>query len=152
MKAAPRVKADIRLPIFFPCSNRKQSYWYPGGYFKMRKQHELLRIWGLEICWKIFSNLYFHYSTTCENPICFPHYTFSAYRWEDIFRQEKNLCPTGNPVNRGLAMRKMGLEPTRHECHKILSLARLPVPTLPHTVFGSWSLPLGADHMTYNTI
>ena len=30
------------------------------------------------------------------------------------------------------SMRKMGLEPTRHECHKILSLARLPVPTLPH--------------------
>ena len=30
-------------------------------------------------------------------------------------------------------MRKMGLEPTRHECHKILSLARLPVPTLPRT-------------------
>lgn len=29
-------------------------------------------------------------------------------------------------------LRKMGLEPTRHECHKILSLARLPVPTLPH--------------------
>ena len=27
----------------------------------------------------------------------------------------------------------MGLEPTRHECHKILSLARLPVPTLPRT-------------------
>ena len=26
----------------------------------------------------------------------------------------------------------MGLEPTRHCCHKILSLARLPVPTLPH--------------------
>ncbi len=25
----------------------------------------------------------------------------------------------------------MGLEPTRHCCHKILSLARLPVPTLP---------------------
>ena len=32
-------------------------------------------------------------------------------------------------------MRKMGLEPTRHECHKILSLARLPVPTLPHSIF-----------------
>ena len=31
-------------------------------------------------------------------------------------------------------MRKMGLEPTRHECHKILSLARLPVPTLPQKV------------------
>ncbi len=28
-------------------------------------------------------------------------------------------------------LRKMGLEPTRHCCHKILSLARLPVPTLP---------------------
>lgn len=32
------------------------------------------------------------------------------------------------------SMRKMGLEPTRHECHKILSLARLPVPTLPHSI------------------
>ena len=29
-------------------------------------------------------------------------------------------------------MRKMGLEPTRCCHHKILSLARLPVPTLPH--------------------
>ena len=29
-------------------------------------------------------------------------------------------------------VRKMGLEPTRHGCHKILSLARLPIPTLPH--------------------
>ena len=29
-------------------------------------------------------------------------------------------------------MRKMGLEPTRYCYHKILSLARLPVPTLPH--------------------
>ena len=32
-----------------------------------------------------------------------------------------------------IVMRTMGLEPTRHECHKILSLARLPVPTLPHS-------------------
>ena len=31
-------------------------------------------------------------------------------------------------------MRKMGLEPTRHRCHKILSLARLPVPTLPQLI------------------
>ena len=30
-------------------------------------------------------------------------------------------------------MRKMGLEPTRYCYHKILSLARLPVPTLPHS-------------------
>ena len=29
-------------------------------------------------------------------------------------------------------MRKMGLEPTQLESYKILSLARLPVPTLPH--------------------
>ena len=28
-------------------------------------------------------------------------------------------------------MRKMGLEPTRRNRHKILSLARLPIPTLP---------------------
>ena len=32
-----------------------------------------------------------------------------------------------------LIVRKMGLEPTRHGCHKILSLARLPIPTLPRT-------------------
>ena len=30
-------------------------------------------------------------------------------------------------------MRKMGLEPTRYCYHKILSLARLPIPTLPHS-------------------
>ena len=36
-------------------------------------------------------------------------------------------------VTRFVLMRKMGLEPTRHCCHKILSLARLPVPTLPRT-------------------
>ncbi len=36
-------------------------------------------------------------------------------------------------VSKKYSMRKMGLEPTRHECHKILSLARLPVPTLPQT-------------------
>ena len=30
------------------------------------------------------------------------------------------------------SMRKMGLEPTQLESYKILSLARLPVPTLPH--------------------
>ena len=31
-------------------------------------------------------------------------------------------------------MRKMGLEPTRPNGHKILSLARLPIPTLPQTI------------------
>lgn len=31
-----------------------------------------------------------------------------------------------------LLMQEMGLEPTRYCYHKILSLARLPVPTLPH--------------------
>ena len=29
----------------------------------------------------------------------------------------------------------MGLEPTRRDRHKILSLARLPIPTLPHIAF-----------------
>ncbi len=31
-------------------------------------------------------------------------------------------------------MRKAGLEPARHCWHKILSLARLPIPTLPHEI------------------
>ena len=43
-------------------------------------------------------------------------------------------------------MRKMGLEPTRHECHKILSLARLPVPTLPHSIFFVAIFITRADH------
>ena len=34
-------------------------------------------------------------------------------------------------MNSFKGMRKMGLEPTRCNHHKILSLARLPVPTLP---------------------
>ena len=29
----------------------------------------------------------------------------------------------------------MGLEPTRYCYHKILSLARLPIPTLPHNAY-----------------
>ena len=32
-------------------------------------------------------------------------------------------------------MRKVGLEPTRYNYHKILSLARLPIPTFPHILF-----------------
>ena len=39
-------------------------------------------------------------------------------------------------------MRKMGLEPTRPNGHKILSLARLPIPTLPQIV----------DHLSDSTI
>ena len=42
----------------------------------------------------------------------------------------------------------MGLEPTRHECHKILSLARLPVPTLPHFA----ALFVYLSHATNNII
>ncbi len=43
-------------------------------------------------------------------------------------------------------MRKMGLEPTRPCGHKILSLARLPIPTLPRT-FGSISeVHIGVKH------
>ena len=42
----------------------------------------------------------------------------------------------------------MGLEPTRHECHKILSLARLPVPTLPHFA----ALFVCLSHATNNII
>ena len=41
-----------------------------------------------------------------------------------------------------IILRKMGLEPTRCNHHKILSLARLPVPTL----------PLSAPRKKYNSI
>ena len=38
-------------------------------------------------------------------------------------------------------VRKMGLEPTRANAHKNLNLARLPIPTLPHTyLFNSQSV------------
>ncbi len=43
-------------------------------------------------------------------------------------------------------MRKMGLEPTQPESYKILSLARLPVPTLPHSILDVIFTPFGADH------
>ncbi len=49
------------------------------------------------------------------------------------FFAQKNLQ---TDVCRFLIVRKMGLEPTRHCCHKILSLARLPIPTLPHACNG----------------
>ena len=40
-------------------------------------------------------------------------------------------------------MRKMGLEPTQPESYKILSLARLPVPTLPHfPIYGQLSFQI----------
>ena len=51
---------------------------------------------------------------------------------------KKSLYLFRNLINTTIlecSMRKMGLEPTRHECHKILSLARLPVPTLPHILY-----------------
>ena len=55
-----------------------------------------------------------------------------------IILQDKKIPKT--LVNKAFgtfrSMRKMGLEPTQPESYKILSLARLPVPTLPH----SWHL------------
>ena len=47
-------------------------------------------------------------------------------------------------------MRKMGLEPTRCNHHKILSLARLPVPTLPRIVSAMFFTSL-IDKIYYNT-
>ncbi len=52
-------------------------------------------------------------------------------------------------------MRKMGLEPTRPNGHKILSLARLPIPTLPQTAesFIDSTIAIIARHITYvNTL
>ena len=48
------------------------------------------------------------------------------------FTAKKRKNRTEYVLFRAVKLRKMGLEPTRHCCHKILSLARLPVPTLPH--------------------
>lgn len=39
----------------------------------------------------------------------------------------------------------MGIEPTRHSCHRILSPMRLPVPPRPHVVGGSIRIRTG-DH------
>ena len=47
------------------------------------------------------------------------------------FTAKKRKNRTEYVLFRAVKLRKMGLEPTRHCCHKILSLARLPVPTLP---------------------
>ncbi len=44
-------------------------------------------------------------------------------------------------------MRKMGLEPTRCNHHKILSLARLPVPTLPRFYHASVIIPSSAQNV-----
>lgn len=38
-------------------------------------------------------------------------------------------------------MREAGVEPARAEAHKILSLARLPIPPLPHTSRGAFVAP-----------
>ncbi len=57
-----------------------------------------------------------------------------------INRQKKNLksAKIQGSYKKQL-MRKMGLEPTRYCYHKILSLARLPVPTLPHAIFNAFT-------------
>ena len=55
-----------------------------------------------------------------------------AAGWECLFRT-KQKGPTLSSWS-FCFVRKMGLEPTRCKHHKILSLARLPIPTLPQTV------------------
>ena len=44
-------------------------------------------------------------------------------------------------------MRKMGLEPTRPCGHKILSLARLPIPTLPRLPRDSYIITKGSKNV-----
>ena len=50
-----------------------------------------------------------------------------------LFREKKKAVASATAFSEVL-LRKMGLEPTRCIHHKILSLARLPVPTLPHMI------------------
>ena len=47
----------------------------------------------------------------------------------------------------GFFMRKMGLEPTRPCGHKILSLARLPIPTLPRLPRDSYIITKGSKNV-----
>lgn len=48
-----------------------------------------------------------------------------------FMRNKKGTLPGRIPFSK---MREMGLEPTRAYTHKILSLACLPIPALPHSV------------------
>ncbi len=50
---------------------------------------------------------------------------------DPVFMQKRSCLIISDSSSKKL-MRKMGLEPTQYCYHKILSLARLPVPTLPH--------------------
>lgn len=96
MKATPRMETDIRLSIFFPCSDCKQNRWYSCGYFKMRKQLKFFWIWRPEMLWKISPNLYFHYDTSCKNSdLLFPllYYAHSNFesRWIENLLSENYL-------------------------------------------------------------
>lgn len=51
-----------------------------------------------------------------------------------FMRNKKGTLPGRIPFSK---MREMGLEPTRAYTHKILSLACLPIPALPHLLFNS---------------
>ena len=50
------------------------------------------------------------------------------------FQQQKKIAQKRVSISRYSLVRKKGLEPSRCNHHKILSLARLPIPTLPHSV------------------
>src|SRR5699024_10618074 len=56
VEAAPRMKAHIRLAVFFPGGNGKQNGRYSCCYFKMVKQFKFLRIGRSKILREILFN------------------------------------------------------------------------------------------------
>lgn len=62
------------------------------------------------------------------------HASMTAWFITHVNRNEK---PQNGNRSEVFVMRKMGLEPTRHCWHKILSLACLPIPALPHVSYFS---------------
>ena len=65
-------------------------------------------------------------------------FNWCQYAKELFCLQQKNLLRKTKEalkIKASFFLRKMGLEPTQLESYKILSLARLPVPTLPQATY-----------------
>ena len=63
VEAAPRMKAHIRLAVFFPGGNCKQNGRYSCCYFKVGEQLKFFRVGWLKILREILFNLYLHRCT-----------------------------------------------------------------------------------------
>ena len=103
VEAAPRMKAHIRLAVFFPSGNCKQNGRYSCCYLKMVKQFKFLRVGRFKILREILFNLYLHRCT-------FHNYNFfttsiamrsNSYRiffWVFQFRESHSSPLTSSPA------------------------------------------------------